>query len=146
MVGYFCTSIDSMEAIAVIIDTSGSLPAETLADFWAEVRGIASETEPERFVLLQVDTAVRHAQEFTAGDLPGEITVRGRGGTDFRPGFPWLDERDIRPGVYLYFTDPECSRYPETKPPFSFIWINYGDPPGDRHREIWGERADIGAP
>ena len=145
--GLYLPSIRSegIDAIAVLIDTSGSLPAETLAAFWSEVREVAAEIEPERVVLLQVDTAVRDAAEYAAGDLPDEIVVRGRGGTDFRPGFAWLEEHDVRPGVCLYLTDMECSRYPETEPDFPLIWVNHGDPPGDWNREPWGERIDIAA-
>ena len=145
--GLYLPSIRSegIDAIAVIIDTSGSLDPHTLAAFWSEVREVATEIEPERVVLLQVDTAVRDAAEYAAGDLPDEIVVRGRGGTDFRPGFAWLEEHDIRPGVCLYLTDMECSRYPETEPGFDVLWVNHGDPPGDWNREPWGERIDIGA-
>ncbi|MDE0254990.1 MAG: VWA-like domain-containing protein, partial [Rhodospirillaceae bacterium] len=76
-------------------------------------------------------------------DLPDEIVVRGRGGTDFRPGFAWLEEHDVQPGVCLYLTDMECSRYPETEPLFPVLWVNHGEPPGDWNREPWGERIDI---
>ena len=143
--GLYLPSIRSegIDAIAVMIDTSGSLDPDTLSGFWSEVREVATEIEPERVVLLQVDTAVRDAAEYAAGDLPDEIVVRGRGGTDFRPGFAWLEEHDIRPGVCLYLTDMECSRYPETEPGFSTIWVNHGDPPGDWNREPWGERIDM---
>ena len=143
--GLYLPSIHSegIDAIAVIIDTSISLPARTLAEFWAEIREVATEIQPERVIVLQVDAAVQDAAEYAASDLPDEIAIKGRGGTDFRPGFAWLDERGIRPGVCLYLTDMECSRYPETEPPYSTIWVNYGDLPGDWNREPWGERIDI---
>ena len=145
--GLYLPSIRSegIDAIAVMIDTSGSLDPDTLAAFWSEVREVAAEIEPERLILLQVDTTVRDAAEYAAGDLPDEIVVRGRGGTDFRPGFAWLEEHDVQPGVCLYLTDMECSRYPETEPDFPTIWVNHGDPPGDWNREPWGERIDIAA-
>ena len=127
-----------------IVDTSGSLPARTLAEFWAEVREIAAELQPERVILLQVDAAVQDTAEYAASDLPDEIAIRGRGGTDFRPGFAWLEENDIRPGVCLYLTDMLCSSYPETAPPFDVIWCNWSAPPCDWNREPWGERIDIG--
>ena len=144
--GLYLPSIRSegIDTIAVIVDTSGSLPAGTLAEFWAEVREIASELQPERVILLQVDAAVQDTAEYTAADLPDEIAIRGRGGTDFRPGFAWLEEHDIRPGVCLYLTDMLCSSYPETAPPFDVIWCNWSAPPGDWNREPWGERIDIG--
>ena len=143
--GLYLPSIRSegIETIAVIVDTSGSLDPDTLAAFWSEVRDIATEIEPERVLVLQVDTAVRDTAEFAAGDLPEDIVVRGRGGTDFRPGFAWLEEHGITPGVCLYLTDMECSRYPETEPGFPTLWVNHGNPPGDWNREPWGERIDI---
>ena len=144
--GLYLPSIRSegIDTIAVIVDTSGSLPARTLAEFWAEVREVTAELQPERVILLQVDAAVQDAAEYAAADLPDEIAIRGRGGTDFRPGFAWLEENDIRPGVCLYLTDMLCSSYPETAPPFDVIWCNWSAPPGDWNREPWGERIDIG--
>ena len=145
--GLYLPSIRSegMETIAVIIDTSGSLPAETLAEFWAELRGAAAEIMPESVVVLQVDAAVQDAAEYAPDDLPEEIMIKGRGGTDFRPGFEWLDEQGIQPAVCLYFTDMKCSDYPDTEPPFDVLWVNYSDPPSDRNHEPWGERIDIGS-
>ena len=143
--GLYLPSIRSegIDAIAVIVDTSGSLPATTLAEFWSELREVAAEIAPERVIVLQVDAALQDAAEYTADDLPDEIALKGRGGTDFRPGFAWLDEQGIRPGVCLYFTDMECSSYPETEPDFPLVWVNYSNPPSDWNREPWGERIDI---
>ena len=134
---------EGIDTIAVIVDTSGSLPAATLAAFWAEVREIATELQPERVILLQVDAAVQDAAEYAGADLPDEIAIKGRGGTDFRPGFAWLEENDIQPGVCLYLTDMLCSSYPETEPAFDVVWANYAEPPGDWNREPWGERIQI---
>ena len=127
--GLYLPSIRSegIDTIAVIVDTSGSLPAGTLAEFWAEVREVASELQPERVILLQVDAAVQHAAEYTASDLPDEIAIRGRGGTDFRPGFAWLEEHDIRPGVCL--SPRKCAGARSTRQP-AWVW-----PSGDRGRD-----------
>ena len=56
---------EGMETIAVIIDTSGSLPAATLAEFWAELREVAEEIRPESVVVLQVDAALQDAAGVT---------------------------------------------------------------------------------
>ena len=143
--GLYLPSIRSegMETIAVIVDTSGSLPADTLAAFWAELREVAAEIRPERVVVLQVDAAVQDAAEYAADDLPDEIALKGRGGTDFRPGFEWLDEQGVRPAVCLYFTDMECSSYPDAEPAYPTVWVNWSDPPEDWNREPWDERIDI---
>ena len=146
--GLYLPSIRSegIETIAVIVDTSGSLPADTLAAFWAELREVAAEIRPETVIVLQVDAALQDVAEYAPDDLPDEVAVRGRGGTDFRPGFAWLDEQGIRPGVCLYFTDMECSDYPEAEPGFPTLWIDYGDPESPwRHPAPWGEYIRIAA-
>ena len=76
---------EGIDAIAIIIDTSASLPGETLALFWAEVREIAAELQPESIYVLQVDAVLQDAAQYPAGDLPDCIAIKGRGGTDFRP-------------------------------------------------------------
>ncbi len=134
---------EGIATIAVIIDTSGSVPAQTLAEFWAELREVVDETRPERVFVLQVDAALQDAAEYTADNLPDEILLKGRGGTDFRPGFEWLDEQGIQPTVCLYFTDMECSSYPEAQPGFDVVWVNWNTAPPERSCEPWGERIDI---
>ena len=74
--------------------------------------------------MLQVDAALQDAAEYEPDDLPDEIALKGRGGTDFRPGFEWLDDQGIQPGICLYFTDMECSSYPEAEPGFPVTRIN----------------------
>ena len=135
---------EGIDAIAIIIDTSASLPGETLALFWAEVREIAAELQPDSIYVLQVDAVLQDVAQYPAGDLPDSITIKGRGGTDFRPGFAWLHEHGVRPGCCLYLTDMECDSYPETAPLYPVAWCVWGSPHGDRYREPWGERIDIG--
>ena len=146
--GLYLPSIRSegIETIAFIVDVSSSLPTATLTEFWAELREVAAEIRPESVIVLQVDTVLQDVAQYAADDLPDEIAVKGRGGTDFRPGFAWLDEQGIRPGVCLYFTDMECSDFPEAEPPFPTIWVDYGH--GDspwRHPAPWGEHIRIAA-
>ena len=145
--GLYLPSIRSegIDSIAVIIDTSGSVPAQTLGEFWTELREVVDEIRPERVIVLQVDAALQDAAEYTADDLPEEVALKGRGGTDFRPGFEWLDEQGIQPSVCLYFTDMECSSYPETEPPYPIVFCNWSTSPPEQNREPWGERIDIGA-
>ena len=146
--GLYLPSIRSegIDTVAVIIDTSASLPARTLAEFWTEVREIAAELQPETIIVLQVDAALQDAAEYSPRDLPEEIALKGRGGTDFRPGFAWLEEQGLRPGVCLYLTDMECSSYPEIEPDFPVIWCNWGVTPEDWSLEPWGERINISHP
>ena len=144
--GFYLPRSEGIETIAVIVDTSGSLPADTLALFRAEVREIAAELQPETIALLQVDAAVQDTALYVSGDLPERIAIKGRGGTDFRPGFAWLSEQGLRPSCCLYLTDMECDRYPEAEPDYPVVWCNWGPPTGERNLQPWGERIDMAEP
>ena len=135
-----CEGIDTL---AVLIDTSGSLESGTLATFWAEVRAVAEELRPHTLAVVQVDTRVQDTAVYHAGDLPEALVARGRGGTDFRPGFAWLAREGITPQCCLYLTDMECDRYPETPPPYPVLWCSWGREPSARRPAPWGERLDI---
>ena len=76
--GLYLPSIhsDGIETIAVIVDTSGSLPAATLAEFWAELREVAAEIGPQTVVVLQVDAAVRDAAEYAPTTCPTRLRSR----------------------------------------------------------------------
>ena len=135
---------EGMGTLAVIIDTSGSVDAHALAAFWSEVREVAAEIDPERVIVLQVDAAVQDERDYAPGELPERIVVKGRRGTDFRPGFARLAEQDVHPGVCLYFTDMDCDRYPETEPQFPVIWADWGSGVGLWCQPPpWGEHIRI---
>jgi predicted metal-dependent peptidase len=51
-----------------------------------------------------------------------QITLKGRGGTDFTPVFEYITEKKIQPKVLLYYTDG-CGTYPEKKPEYPVIWL-----------------------
>ena len=144
--GLYLPSIRSegISMVAVIIDTSASLPTRTLAAFWSEVREIAAELQPETVIVLQVDAALQDAADYSAGELPEEITLKGRGGTDFRPGFEWLAEQGLRPSCCLYFTDMECDTYPEDAPDYPILWCDWGAAAGTwGSPPPWGEHISI---
>ena len=135
---------EGIDTVAVIIDTSGSVDAQALAAFWTEVREIATELQPESVIVLQVDAALQDAAEYAPGDLPEEIAIKGRGGTDFRPGFAWLEEQGTTPSLCLYFTDMDCDRYPETEPSHPILWIDWSASAGSsREPPPWGEHIKI---
>ena len=145
--GLYLPSIRSegMGTLAVIIDTSGSVDSDALAAFWSEVREVAAEIDPERIVVLQVDAAVQDEEHYAPGELPEGIVVKGRWGTDFRPGFERLAEQGIQPAVCLYFTDMDCDRYPETEPQFDVLWCDYSPAAGlSPEPPPWGEHIRIG--
>lgn len=108
---------------AVIIDTSASVDEDLLREFLAEVQSVAHEVAAA-LVVLHVDTEVNSAETYEPGDdIP--TTAHGGGGTDFRPGFAWLDEHGEDPAAVVYLTDGICNSYPAA-PGAPVLWAQYG--------------------
>ena len=49
----------------------------------------------------------------------------GGGGSDFRPVGRWLDDNGLRPACLLWFTDLECSSFPD-EPACPLLWAVWG--------------------
>ena len=116
---------ESMDEIVFAVDTSGSMDYDELSRVWTEIRSAAEEIMPEKVTVIQGDERVQDVQVYGAGDLPREITVKGRGGTDFRPVFEYMDKHRFaqRPAVLIYMTDL-MGYYPETDPGFPVLWLD----------------------
>lgn len=122
--GLYMPSLESKAVgkFVLIVDTSGSVDGELLNQFAAEVSEIA-EAWNVGFTILHVDTKVNSVQEFEPGDT---INPQGGGGTDFRPGFTWIEENEAEPAAVIYFTDGECNSYPKQAPEYPVLWAVYG--------------------
>lgn len=120
--------------IVVCIDTSGSLTADDLADFGAEIRSIVEDARPSLTRIIYCDARVNKVVEFGPSDeLVFEMV--GGGGTDFRPPFHYLEENGITPKVLVYLTDG-YGPFPERESEFPVMWaINNYDvtPPWGEH-------------
>jgi predicted metal-dependent peptidase len=112
--------------IVIAVDTSGSVGAEELDQFAAEITAIAEEVQPDRIHVVYWDAAVQSVQEFA----PPESVVlspKGGGGTDFRPPFEWVEEQQLTPACLIYLTDLCCRSYAEP-PQYPVLWVT------DSHR------------
>ena len=107
------------------VDTSGSMSNEELALIFAEIRSFR-ETFPCKLTVLQADSDVRGVAEFEAMDgyeFPQRVEVVGRGGTDFRPVFDWIQNNEFdRPSALVYATDG-YGRFPASDTGFPVIWL-----------------------
>lgn len=120
--------------IAVVIDTSGSIRQEELNAFGAEVAGIVAELRPSTTYVMYCDTRVAHVDTFEPDDEL-TFTVRGGGGTDFRPPFKWLEDRGITPEVLVYFTDGHGA-FPSEEAAYPTLWVMHKStvtPPHGEH-------------
>jgi len=110
---------DSMPALVVVADTSGST-RDVLDVFVAELRSIQEECRPEETILIMADAAVHRVDRF-ARDEPITCQFVGMGGTDFRPAFEYIEAEQISPACLIYLTDGHGT-YPETPSEFPTLW------------------------
>lgn len=131
-----------IEDFVIALDTSGSCSGALIRRFLEETIQILKETEQfmkqVRIHIIQCDKEIKediviHSLE-QLKQYEQEFTVKGFGGTDFRPVFSYVQqlmkEGALQPKGLLYFTDG-YGIYPEKKPPFKtaflFIQEDYTD-------------------
>jgi predicted metal-dependent peptidase len=107
--------------IVVAIDSSGSVDAELLGAFTAELESILEQFDDYRIELLVADSRVRSHRTLTPGERLEE-RLEGGGGTDFRPVFDYVERRLEPPRLLLYFTDGAGS-FPADAPLYDVLWV-----------------------
>lgn len=124
--GIYIPSLESLETgkIILIVDTSSSIKDQLINQFTAEVQDIANAFSIGLMVIY-VDTTVQHVQEI-APDEHIQLKPKGGGGTDFKPGFVYIDKNNLDPKAVVYLTDGECNSFP-IEPDYSVIWAQFGD-------------------
>lgn len=113
---------ESMPDMIFYVDTSGSVSNKELQQYMSEVAAILQIFEVNIWVVY-VDSSFKGAQEFNSREFWNikEFKPQGGGGTNFEPGFKWVEEQGIEPAVAVYLTDLDCSQYPE-EPDYPVIW------------------------
>jgi len=118
-------------SIVWVIDTSGSVGAATFARFLGEVQVALDSLKPEEMHLLSVSHQVCESILLEAGDIVPS-SMKGGGGTLFRPAFSWVEESDIIPDVLVYLTDGLASDIASLDPPdYPVVWLSTRSP--DNH-------------
>ena len=117
---------ETLNNIAVALDTSGSMSDDELKDFISEIIGLKQQFSSINFTFIQADARVQSVinitDETTCQDV---IKTIGRGGTDYKPVFKWVKDNMPDCLCLIYLTDGECP-FPE-KPPWDIIWIINND-------------------
>jgi predicted metal-dependent peptidase len=90
--------------VAIVIDTSGSVGEDDLAEALAEVTGVLREVGVggNRVTVLACDADVQTASRVTSAQ---EVELAGGGGTDMRVGIRSALALPERPGVVIVLTD-----------------------------------------
>jgi len=93
-----------MGEIVFAIDCSGSTSDQMVAQCGAELRSIQEELRPEKIHVVYWDTKIQKHEEFEPDD-PLQVKVHGRGGTDVRCVWKFLEEQGIEPTHCVVATD-----------------------------------------
>lgn len=118
--------------IAVMFDTSGSVSGDEINQYGTELAQIFTAFPEKEIRVIYIDSKVKGTEVVSTSNLDNLSPVGG-GGTNFRPGFDWLEKNDENPSAVIYFTDGECSEFPN-EPACEVIWVltrvnNYFEPP-----------------
>lgn len=124
---------ENSDAIAVVVDTSGSISEELLAKMIGDIVSLVEDVSPEKLIVMSCDSKVKSYYTFENGEPVEDIRLRGGGGTDFRPPFAKLEEMGEEVNTMIYLTDGYCNSFPP-EPEFPVIWV------------IWQDRTRVDVP
>lgn len=129
----------SLLEVVVVLDTSGSIGADELAQFGAEIDALKAEVRA-RVTIHACDSGLAPEgpwifEPWQRVELPARIA--GGGGTSFAPVFEWIAQQGARPDALVYFTDAE-GEFPPHAPAYPVLWIVKGRAPVP-----WGERIQL---
>jgi len=105
--------------IAVAIDTSASVDKELLEQFLTELSEIMQIFPNYEIELIECDAKIQHISTLYPTE-PLSATLKGGGGTDFRPVFDHLENKDIK--FLIYFTDG-MGKFPTYLPHIETLWV-----------------------
>ena len=98
------------------IDTSGSVSDSELQEFMSEIHHIYKAGVD--ITIIQCDTSIKSIEPYKGKN---ELTVSGRGGTEFDPVLEYYNENQKRYTSLVYFTDGECNTH--VKPKGHVLWV-----------------------
>ena len=113
-------NVPTLGTIAVIIDTSGSISQKELDIFASELLSILTIYPGTEIKVIYVDTKVAATETVDIYDF--QLHAKGGGGTDFKPGFEYIEKEALMPSCVIYFTDGWCSSFPEA-PDYPTLWV-----------------------
>ena len=154
--------VNRLEELVIAIDTSGSCSREMVRQFLEETYGILSEKEnffrKMEVYLVQCDCCIQSVQIIHSREEWEEysrnITIQGRGGTDFTPVFRMIEQEKSRGRLrklraLIYFTDGD-GVYPQEKPGYETAFVFLGKkarkgkiPPWALELEVPFENAEV---
>lgn len=146
------TEAFKLEEIVIAIDTSSSCSRQTVQRFLEETYSMLSEREnffkKMNVHIIQCDCYIQEDVTLSCEEdwraYMKQIRIQGRGGTDFRPVFTYVDKLIEKKKIrnlkgLLYFTDGD-GIYPQKKPDYETAFIFIKEPPENVKIPSWAIR------
>jgi predicted metal-dependent peptidase len=108
--------IKMRQHMLLAIDTSGSVSDTELAEFMNEIHHIYKVGVD--ITIVQCDTSIKSIEPYRGKN---EISVLGRGGTEFDPVLDYYNANLKKYTSLVYFTDGEC--YTSVRPRGKVLWV-----------------------
>jgi len=108
--------IKMKQHMLLAIDTSGSVSESELMEFMNEIHHIYKAGVA--ITIIQCDTTINSIEVYNGSY---ELTLRGRGGTDFTPVIEYYNEHCKVYNTLVYFTDGEATT--NVKPKGKTLWV-----------------------
>ena len=108
--------------LTIVIDSSGSVDEVLLGSFMSEIESIMLSIPSFEINLLVADAKVQSHEIFYEEDRLG-YSIKGGGGTDFRPVFEYVELNLYDTALLLYFTDLD-GFFPKEEPLFEVVWVS----------------------
>ncbi len=146
-----------VEDFVIVVDTSMSCSGELVRRFLDETYAVLSESESYfkkiNIHIIQCDDQVRSDERITSREqmeqYMRDFTIQGKGGTDFRPAFEYVNGLRAR-GEFtklrglLYFTDGK-GIYPVKMPPYDTAFVFIKDQYRDESVPAWAMKLVLDA-
>lgn len=147
--------VNKIEEFVIVIDTSGSCSVTLVKKFLQESYDILTSNQTfakkVNIVIIQCDEQVQSVAKIASEDelnkYMNDFEIKGRGGTDFRPAFEYIDklieEKEFHKlkGI-LYFTDG-YGIYPKKKPNYDVAFVFLGEDYTDVDVPSWAMKLLI---
>jgi len=107
--------------VTVAIDSSGSVDEALLGLFMSELEALLMSFPNAEVDLLICDAKIQGVYRFMSGEIL-DFTLKGGGGTDFRPVFDYIESELPDTSLLIYFTDAEGT-FPDDEPIYDTLWV-----------------------
>lgn len=154
--------VQKIEEFAIVIDTSMSCSGELVKKFLEETYAVLGENNSffrkVNIHIIQCDETVKEDRLITGEEelkaYMEDLTLKGEGGTDFRPAFEYVnrlieEKKFVRLKGLIYFTDGQ-GIYPAKKPPYETAFVFMKEDYEDVNVPVWAmklilEEEEVGS-